>query len=237
MNNFIFKHISFSYDVKTIVNDFSFVFEEGRTYCMLGPSGSGKTTVLRLIAGLEVPQLGSLFLCDLMLSNDNGLVIPSHKRETGFVFQDLALWPHFNVYDNIAFGLKERKSINIDKEVKQILDLFGIADQADKFPHQLSGGQKQMVAISRALVLKPRILLLDEPMANIDLHVKEHILSHLYQLQKQEKFTMIYVTHDHRDAWLSEEIVIMNEGKIVESGSIEHVRSSTNVFVKSFIKV
>jgi ABC-type Fe3+/spermidine/putrescine transport system ATPase subunit len=237
MHSLQFQNIRFAYDDIPVVEDFNFVFESGKSYCILGSSGSGKTTVLRLIAGLETPQEGKILLNDAVISQQNELLIPPHKREVGFVFQDLALWPHFSVYDNIAFGLKERKAENIEQPVMELLDLFGISDQAQKYPHQLSGGQKQMVAISRALVLQPKILLLDEPMANIDIQIKEQILEHLYKLQKQFAFTLIYVTHDHRDAVLSEQIVIMNKGKIEATGTLDAIRNLANEYVKSFIKI
>ena len=237
MHSLQFQNIGFSYDDVPLIEDLNFIFESGKSYCILGSSGSGKTTVLRLIAGLEIPQKGQILLNDQVISQQNELHIPPHKREVGFVFQDLALWPHFRVYDNIAFGLKERKAQNIEQRVMELLDLFGITDQVQKYPHQLSGGQKQMVAISRALILQPKILLLDEPMANIDIQIKEQILEHLYKIQKQLAFTLIYVTHDHRDAVFSEQIVIMNKGKIEVAGTLIAIRNSTNEYVKSFIKI
>ena len=237
MHSLQFQNIRFAYDDIPVIEDLNFVFESGKSYCILGASGSGKTTILRLIAGLETPQKGNILLDANVISKQNELLIPPHKREVGFVFQDLALWPHFSVYDNIAFGLKERKANNIEQQVMELLDLFGINDQAQKYPHQLSGGQKQMVAISRALVLQPKILLLDEPMANIDIQIKEQILEHLYKLQKQLAFTLVYVTHDHRDAVLSEQIVIMNKGKIEAAGTLDEIRNSANEYVKSFIKI
>ncbi|RUA24353.1 MAG: ABC transporter ATP-binding protein [Bacteroidetes bacterium] len=237
MHSLQFQNIGFAYDDVSLIEDLNFIFESGKSYCILGSSGSGKTTVLRLIAGLEIPHKGQILMNNQVISQQNELLIPPHKREVGFVFQDLALWPHFRVYDNIAFGLKERKAQNIEQRVMELLDLFGITDQAQKYPHQLSGGQKQMVAISRALVLQPKILLLDEPMANIDIQIKEQILEHLYKIQKQLAFTLIYVTHDHRDAVFSEQIVIMNKGKIEVAGTLNAIRNSTNEYVKSFIKI
>lgn len=236
MHNLKFEHIDFSYDQNLLIQDFNFVFEKAKSYCILGSSGSGKTSVLRLIAGLETPQKGRILLGDVALSKDGDLLIPPHKRTVGFVFQDLALWPHFSVYNNIAFGLKERKDPKVKEKVGQMLNLFGITEHVSKFPHQLSGGQKQMVAISRSLVLQPDILLLDEPMANIDIHVKEHILEHLYKLQKVEGFTLVYVTHDHRDVEYSEQVMIMDQGRIVAAGMVEQIFSSTDEIVKSFIK-
>jgi ABC-type Fe3+/spermidine/putrescine transport system ATPase subunit len=237
MSEIKLKHINHNYGSKQVLSDFSFDFEEEKNYCLLGPSGCGKTTILRLIAGLETPELGTVKIGEFTVSNGGEVLIPPHKREIGFVFQDLALWPHFTVYKNIAFGLEQQKDKNVKQKVREILDVFGIADQQEKFPHQLSGGQKQMVAIARSLVMNPKILLLDEPLANIDVHVKENIINHLYTLQKQKGFTMIYVTHDHREV-LHEgnTIVVMSEGEVEASGSMEEIIKSENKFVKSFIK-
>lgn len=233
------NHINYSYGSKRVLQDFTFTFEPGKTYSLLGPSGCGKTTVLRLIAGLETPQKGTIQINESVVSEPACLLIPPHKREIGFVFQDLALWPHFSVYENIAFGLKERKgNYNVKEKVFEMLNLFSIEDQSKKHPHQLSGGQKQMVAIARSLVLNPKILLLDEPMANIDVQVKENIISHLYNLQRQKGFTMLYVTHDHHEATQAGNwIVVMNDGKIEASGTKEQILNTSNNFVKSFIKI
>ena len=148
-----------------------------------------------------------------------------------------SLWPHFTVYDNIAFGLKEKRERNIKEKVSDILDLFGISDKAQKYPHQLSGGQKQMVAIARSLVLQPQVLLMDEPLANIDTHLKEDILGHLKTVQKQQLFAMLYVTHDHKEAFhTGDHILVMNAGKIEAAGTKEEICNSTSNYVKSFLK-
>lgn len=231
------EHITHHYGDKEVLKDFSFSFVQGKTTCLLGPSGCGKTTVLRLIAGLENPVSGIVKIDGATVSKNGEIAVPPHKRNIGFVFQDLALWPHFTVYDNIAFGLKEKRERNIKEKVSDILDLFGICDKTRKYPHQLSGGQKQMVAIARSLVLQPQILLMDEPLANIDTHLKEDILGHLKTVQKQRLFTMLYVTHDHREAFhTGDHILIMREGKIEASGTKEEISNSTSKFVKSFLK-
>lgn len=231
------EHIIHHYGDKRVLKDFSFSFAQGRTTCLLGPSGCGKTTVLRLIAGLETPVGGIVKISGTTVSKNREIAVPPHKRNIGFVFQDLALWPHFTVYDNIAFGLKEKREQDIKEKVSDILGLFGINDKTRKYPHQLSGGQKQMVTIARSLVLQPQILLMDEPLANIDTHLKESILGHLKTIQKQQLFTMLYVTHDHREAFhTGDHILIMREGKIETSGTKEEIHNSTSKFVKSFLK-
>ena len=231
------EHITHSYEDKEVLQDFSFSFEQGKITCLLGPSGCGKTTVLLLIAGLETPFSGLIKIDGTLVSENGAILIPPHQRKIGFVFQDLALWPHFTVYDNIAFGLKENKEKNVKGKVAEWLDLFGISDKAPKYPHQLSGGQKQMVAIARSLAMQPEILLMDEPLANIDTHLKENILNHLLKIHQQQKFTMLYVTHDHREAMnTGDEMIIMNAGKIEAAGSKEEIQSSSSRFVQSFIK-
>ena len=159
------------------------------------------------------------------------------------------MWPHFSVFENIAFGLREKRRagirkpetgtiIQIEEKVMQLLETFGIAEHRKKYPHQLSGGQKQMVAIARSLALNPKILLLDEPMANIDAQLKEAIITHLYTLHKQSGFTMIYVTHDHREAMYGDStIIILKNGEIIASGSKEQIINTTDIFTQSFIKL
>jgi ABC-type Fe3+/spermidine/putrescine transport system ATPase subunit len=168
-----------------------------------------------------------------LVSADGKIIIAPHKRETGFIFQDLALWPHFTVYENIAFGLKERKQKNISGEVAQILDIFGIGSKVRKFQHELSGGQKQMVDIARSVVLKPKILLMDEPLANIDEIIKNKIIIHLQQLREAQPFTIIYVTHDHNEAvqW-GDNFVIMQQGKLIESGKTSEKLQAKYLFIK-----
>ena len=236
------QNIAFGYGRHTVLEDFSCTFAPGLVTCLLGPSGCGKTTILRLIAGLEVPQRGTVSIGESIVSQSGSLPIPPHKRKVGFIFQDLALWPHLTIYENIAFGLKEQKSSNITQKVSDILDRFGIRGQQKKYPHQLSGGQKQMVAIARSLVLHPDVLLMDEPLANIDVQVKNKILEHLLSLQKQYAFAVIYVTHDHREAFnVGQSIVVMKDGKIIEKGTSDEIKRSTaaaaaDSFLKSFIK-
>lgn len=230
------EHISHHYGEKEVLKGFSFSFERGKTTCLLGPSGCGKTTVLRLIAGLEKPSSGLVKINGTTVSDKGKILVPPHQRHIGFVFQDLALWPHFTVYDNIAFGLKEKKEKNIKRKVTDLLDLFGIGDKEKKYPHQLSGGQKQMVAIARSLALQPEILLMDEPLANIDTHLKKSILKHLKVLQQKHRFTMLYITHDHHEAMTTgDHILIMNSGKIEAAGTNEEISASSSQFVKSFL--
>lgn len=232
------EHIAHYYGDKETLKDFSISFEQGKTTCLLGPSGCGKTTLLRLIAGLEKPSDGIVKIGGVIVSRKKETIIPPHKRKIGFIFQDLALWPHFNVYENIAFGLKEKKEKNIKSKVAGMLDLFGIGDKITKYPHELSGGQKQMVALARSLALQPEILLMDEPLANIDTHLKENILQHLKTIQREKQFTLLYVTHDHREAMkIADYIIVMDMGRIVAAGTKEEILDSSMDFVKSFLNI
>ncbi len=235
------NNITLSYGDKPVLQDFTLNFESNRLSCLLGGSGCGKTTILRLIAGIETPEKGTIVIDDKTVTEDGQILIPPYERNIGFIFQDLALWPHFTVYKNIAFGLIERKEKNVKETVLKMLDFFGIQEQAEKYPHQLSGGQKQLVAISRSLVLKPKILLMDEPLANLDVKLKRKILEHIRRLKQSGTLgidlTIIYVTHDHKEAFaIADKIVVMDEGKIEETGTVEQLKKSENKFVQYFLE-
>ena len=232
------KNISYSYDEERVLDKLSLDIEKNKITYLLGNSGSGKTTILRLITGLEVPQEGNVYIENVLVSIANSLIVPPEKRKIGYIFQDLALWPHFTVYKNIAFGLQNKKESDIEKKVLDMLDFFGLKDSANKFPHQLSGGQQQMIAISRALVLKPKILLMDEPLANLDIKSKRKILKYLVLLKENFNLSIVYVTHDHREAFeIADDIVVLNDGKIQDSGSIDKIKNSDNEFVKDFLEI
>ncbi len=231
------KNISHSYGNKVVLQNLSLNIEANRMTCLLGGSGSGKTTILRLIAGLETPQSGQISIEGELVTQSQKIIKPPHMRKLGFIFQDLALWPHFTVYKNIAFGLKERKEKDVKDRVYKILGFFGLQDEAEKFPHQLSGGQQQLVAISRSLILDPKILLMDEPLANLDVKLKRKILEHIKNLKQNFDLTIVYVTHDHKEAFaIADKIVVLNEGKIEQTGSVQQIQNSENEFVKYFIE-
>jgi len=231
------ENISHFYGTTNVLNNFDISFNANELTCLLGDSGCGKTTILRLIAGLEIPQKGNIIIDNKIVTENGKSIISPDKREIGFVFQDLGLWPHFTVYKNIAFGLEEQKTSDIKTRVTEILEFFGIENQAVKYPHQLSGGQKQLVAIARSLVLKPKILLMDEPLANLDVKLKHKILSYIKNIKEQFKITIIYVTHDHKEAFaISDKIIVLNDGKIEAQGDTEKIRSSNNEFVRYFLE-
>jgi len=231
------KNITHAYGTKKVLEDLSLNIESGRLTCLLGGSGSGKTTILRLIAGLETPEKGKIFIQDKLVTDEQQILVPPDERTLGFIFQDLALWPHFTVYQNVAFGLEERKDQHIEKKVFEILSFFGLKAFAEKYPHQLSGGQQQLVAISRALVLEPKILLMDEPLSGLDVKLKRKILEHIKDLKKNFDVTLIYVTHDHREAFtIADQIIVLNEGKVVETAGADEIKRSKNEYVKYFLE-
>ena len=231
------QNITHNYGTKAVLRDMDLHIRAHQITCLLGSSGCGKTTILRTIAGLELPKQGSLIIGGKTVSQNHRMIIPPQDRDMGFIFQDLALWPHFTVFENIAFGLKERKETNIKEKVFEMLDFFALGDYAERYPHQLSGGQKQLVAISRSLVLKPKILLMDEPLANLDVKLKRKILEHIKKLKERFNLTLVYVTHDHREAFaIADEVVVLNEGRIEEIGSVDQIKESDNKFTKYFLE-
>jgi len=231
------NNISHSYGEKSVLHNLNLSIEANQLTCLLGGSGSGKTTILRLVAGLEVPQSGEIVIENKTVTENEQILVPPHQRNIGFVFQDLALWPHFTVYKNIAFGLTEKKQDNVKDKVFKMLDFFGIGEHAEKHPHQLSGGQKQLVAISRSLVLEPKILLMDEPLANLDVKLKSKMLEYIKTLKQNFNLTIIYVTHDHKEAFaIADNIVLLEKGKIEETGTVGQIKNSKNKFVNYFFE-
>ena len=221
----------------------SFTLAEGELFTLLGPSGCGKTTTLRSVAGLEKPQTGRITLGDVPLfDSDARISVPMYHRDIGMVFQSYAIWPHMSVYDNAAYPLmvgKTRKmsGAEIKMKVMSVLELVGLADFAQRPAPQLSGGQQQRLALARALTREPALLLLDEPLSNLDAQLREQMRYELKRLQRDTGVTTVYVTHDQFEALaISDRIAVMHNGKIVQLGSprdiYERPRSS---FVASFI--
>ena len=228
------RNVSKEFSGKKVLDDISLNIRKGEFVTLLGPSGCGKTTTLRLIAGFLAPDEGEILLDGKDISS-----IPPYKRPFNTVFQRYALFPHLDVYDNIAFGLKLQKvpSDEIDRKVRKVLKLVSMTDYEDRDVSTLSGGQQQRVAIARAIVNQPKILLLDEPLAALDLKMRKDMQIELKEMHSKLGITFIYVTHDQEEALtLSDTIVVMNEGKIQQIGSpVDVYNEPQNSFVADFI--
>jgi iron(III) transport system ATP-binding protein len=200
----------------------SFEVGKGELFTLLGPSGCGKTTTLRCIAGLEQPLWGEILIDDHSVFNAaNGTFVPPERRNIGMVFQSYAIWPHMTVFQNVAYPLaKKAKRAQIDERVVRVLDRLGLGALADRWAPNLSGGQQQRVALARALVAQPQVLLLDEPLSNLDAKLREQMRFELKTLQESFGITTVYVTHDQEEALaLSDRIGLMHDGALIEIGS------------------
>jgi len=230
------KHVSKRFGEVAAVSDVSFTVKEGELLALLGPSGGGKTTVLRLIAGLEVPTDGDIFVRGQRVND-----IKVQKRNIGFVFQNYALFQNMTVFKNIAFGLtvKKWKSADIEHRVGELLELLGLAELGKRFPHQLSGGQRQRVAIARSLAPKPSVLLLDEPFGAVDAKIRQDLREWLVRLHTDLNVTTLFVTHDQEEAMeVSNRIVIFSKGHLEQIGTPREIyEEPVNEFVARFIGV
>ncbi len=216
------------------VNDVSFDIQSGEFFSLLGPSGSGKTTMLRMIGGLETPDAG-----EIVLEGERITFLPPEKRDVNIVFQNYALFPHLNVFDNVAFGPRRRKwpEDKIRKEVTKLLEMVHLRGYEEKYPRQLSGGEKQRVALIRALILKPKLLLLDEPLGALDLKIRQALQLELANIQYEVGITFIYVTHDQSEALtMADRIAVMNKGRILQIGTPKEIyEHPSDRFVANFI--
>ncbi|MGW4338049.1 ABC transporter ATP-binding protein [Rhodococcus koreensis] len=225
MTHLVLENITKVYGANTVVDDISLSIDEGESVVLLGPSGCGKTTCLRMIAGFERPQSGSIRLGSTTLVDDK-LNIPTEKRKMSVMFQSYALWPHMKVFDNIAYGPRTAKVAKpeVARRVREALELVQLPQISDRYIHQLSGGQQQRVALARALVNEPKVLLLDEPLSNLDTRLREEMRTEIRRIQRSLGVTMIYVTHDQAEALsLADRLVVMNTGHIEQIGSPEMV--------------
>ncbi|WP_029686217.1 spermidine/putrescine ABC transporter ATP-binding protein PotA [Tatumella saanichensis] len=226
--------ISKAFDGKSVIADFDLTIGNGEFITLLGPSGCGKTTILRLIAGLETADQGTL-----TLDNEDITQLPAEKRHINTVFQSYALFPHMSVFDNVAFGLRMQKTpaAEITPRVNEALAMVRLQDFADRRPSQLSGGQQQRVAIARAVVNRPRVLLLDESLSALDYKLRKQMQNELKALQRKLGITFIFVTHDQEEALtMSDRIVVLRDGKIEQDGSPRAIyEDPANLFVARFI--
>jgi iron(III) transport system ATP-binding protein len=211
------------YGDNPILKGVSMDLAPGEVVSLLGPSGSGKTTLLRAVAGLEQPHQGTIRIGErVVFDGARGIELPAEKRDLGLVFQSYALWPHRTVYDNVAYGLKLRnvKKAQAEERIRKVLEQLGLGPLDERFPHQLSGGQQQRVAIARALVYNPPVILLDEPLSNLDAKLREEARAFLRELIVRLGLSALVVTHDQAEAMaMSDRILLLNNGRIEQQGT------------------
>jgi iron(III) transport system ATP-binding protein len=228
------KNLSKHFGQVKAVDDIDLIVEAGTLVCLLGPSGCGKTTTLRMIGGFEEPTTGSIYIGDEEVTE-----MPPYARPTAMVFQSYALFPHMTIFENIAYGLRARRvsKSEIREKVRTVVELMELEGQEKKSPPQLSGGQQQRVALARALVIRPKVLLFDEPLSNLDALLRVRMRSELRSIQKRLGITSLYVTHDQEEAFsIADEVAIMNKGKLIQLGSpLDLYREPTDRFVAEFV--
>ncbi len=238
MSRVVCENLVKRYGNATAVNKADFIVETGEFVTLLGPSGCGKTTILKCIAGLEVPDEGRISIGDNVVAGP-GTFVPTSKREIAMVFQSYAIWPHLDVFENIAFPLRLRKEKYevIQAKVNNVLKLVQLEGYAKRFPSQLSGGEQQRVALARSLVYKPKVLLLDEPLSNLDAKLREQMRYELKELPMKLGITTIYVTHDQSEAMaMSDKIIVLNHGEIMQNAPPEKIyKEPSNRFVAKFV--
>jgi len=224
----------------TAVDDITVSVKDGEFITFLGPSGCGKTTTLRMIAGFIKSTKGSITIDEKVISSfEDNIFLPPDKRDMGMVFQTYAVWPHMNTFNNVAYPLKFKKysKSEIKERVTDSLSLVKLDGFEDRFPHQMSGGQQQRVALARALIMEPSVLLLDEPLSNLDAKLRESMRYEIIELQRRLKITVVYVTHDQIEAMsMSDRIIVMDKGIVQQIDSPQNVyQYPSNKFVADFI--
>jgi len=228
------KNVGLAFGQNVVLRDISLQIEPGEFFAFLGPSGSGKSTLLRLIAGFGPPPKGQV-----LIGEENVTHLPPWKRNVGMVFQNYALWPHMSVRKNVAFGLEERKlpAAEIRRRVDEALDVVGLGEFADRRPAQLSGGQQQRVALARTIVIEPRVLLLDEPLSNLDANLRIRMRQEIRELQQRLGITTIFVTHDQEEAnTIADRMAVLNDGILQQVGTPMMLYDQpANCFVARFL--
>jgi len=240
MGEIVLKNLTKKFGDVTAIAGVSLEIEDGKITSFLGPSGCGKTTTLRLVAGLEDPTEGEIFI-DGELVSTSGWIKPPEDRNLGMVFQNYAVWPHMTVFQNVAYPLKLRHQSKgtIEEKVNRTLELVGMGGLNDRLPEQLSGGQQQRVALARALVMEPTAMLLDEPLSNLDAKLRERMRFEIMELHRKLGVTVVYVTHDQSEAMvISHLIVLMQNQQIAQVGTAEEIyRKPVNQFVADFVGI
>lgn len=233
-----FKHVSKRFGAINAVKDFNALFKARKLTALLGPSGSGKSTLLSLIAGLDAPDEGEIWMNGRVVSKARKVIVPPGKREIGMVFQSLALWPHMTAKENIKFVLKGRcNSREMGTKADEILGMADIGRYADSYPGNLSAGERQRLALARALVSRPKFLLLDEPLINLDRYLVKKLVKEIRSFHEKFETTTVYVTHDYTEALgLADEIIIIRNGKLVQAGTLTEIREHpADGFVTDFM--
>ena len=232
------NHVTKSFGDVTVLKEFTEEFQDGEFITFLGPSGCGKTTMLRIIAGFEKPTTGEIRIDGKVVSSKD-VFVPPEKRGIGMVFQSYAVWPHMNVFDNVAYPLKIQKvpKAEIKEKVEEILEIVHLSQYANRMPSQLSGGQQQRVALGRALIGQPKLLLLDEPLSNLDAKLRESMRFEIKEIQRKLKITVVYVTHDQVEAMsMADDIVLMKDGYIVQQSNPRELYNNPNcIYAAQFI--
>lgn len=251
MSDVEFKHVSKSFapiglsvsgpSKAKAVDDFNLKISSGEFVSFLGPSGCGKTTSLRMLAGLERNTEGTITIGSTVVSDPaRKIYVPPEKRRVGMVFQSYAVWPHMNVFENVAYPLRiaGRPKSEIADRVNAMLEVVELAGLSERMPSQLSGGQQQRVALARGLVMQPEVLLLDEPLSNLDAKLREKMRRDIREIQRRLKLTVVYVTHDQIEAnTMSDRMVIMRSGKVLQIGTPDEIRRApADDFVADFIR-
>lgn len=238
MSSVTIRQVTKSFDSNLILSSFDEVFKDGEFVTLLGPSGCGKTTMLRMIAGFEKPTTGEIYIDDTLISSDK-VFVPPEKRGVGMVFQSYAVWPHMDVFHNVAYPLTIAKNdkASIKRKVARVLDIVHLSQYAGRYPNQLSGGQQQRVALARALVAEPKLLLLDEPLSNLDAKLRESMRFEIKEIQRNLGITVVYVTHDQTEAMaMSDRVFLINRGVVQQKGTPEEIyRQPVNQFVADFL--
>ena len=230
MVNVKVENISKKFGKHEVLKNINFEIKDKEIFVIIGPSGSGKSTLLRIIAGLEFPDEGKV-----LFDETDVTAIPANKRGIGMVFQDYAVWPHMSVEDNVKFVIKDKT--NADEIVKRSLEMVGLLNKRKNMPNQLSGGELQRVAIARALAVNPKILLLDEPLSNLDEKIRKELLIELIDIIKENKLTALFVTHSQEEAFeIGDRIAVLNKGQLEQTGTpAELIDNPKTIFVATFI--